>query len=59
MDSSNYGTNRIIPLEIETPETISSNLEIGNQIVPPAFSKTEHSSVRQLSKGIVSKESTR
>ena len=40
MNSSNQGTNRILPLE--TIETISSNLEIGNQIVPfPPFSKTE------------------
>ena len=41
MDSSNNGTNRIVP--IETIESgISSNLEIGNQIVPfPPFSKTE------------------
>ena len=38
MDSSNIGTNRIVP--IETIERgISSNSEIGNQIVP--FSKTE------------------
>ena len=38
MDSSNIGTNRIVP--IETIERgISSYSEIGNQIVP--FSKTE------------------
>ena len=39
MDSSNNGRSRIAPLEIETLETISCDLKIGNQIVP--FSKTE------------------
>ena len=42
MDSS----NKIAPLEIETLETISS--EIGNQNVCPTFSKTEHPSVKQM-----------
>ena len=38
MDSSNIGTNRIVP--IETIEMgVSSNSEMGNKIVP--FSKTE------------------
>ena len=52
MDSSNIGTNRIVP--IETIEGgISSNSEIGNQIVP--ISKTEQPFrkvvfVRQISK---------
>ena len=49
MDSSNDSKNRIAPLEIETLETVSSNLEIGNQSVPSTFSKTVHSIVRQLS----------
>ena len=43
MDSS----NKIAPLE--KIETISSNLEVGNQNAPPTFSKTEHSSVQQQS----------
>ena len=43
MDSS----NKIAPLEIETLETISS--ELANQNNPPAFSKTEHSSVQKIS----------
>ena len=47
MDSSNNGRNRIAPLEIETLETICS--EIGNQNVSPTFNKIEHSSVRQFS----------
>ena len=46
MDSSNNGTNKIAPLEIETLETI---LEIENQNVPSTFSKTEHSSVQKIS----------
>ena len=41
-----YSSNKIAPLEIETLQTISS--EKGNQNVPPPFSKTEHSSVRQI-----------
>ena len=40
MDSS----NKIAPLEIETLE-----IELGNQNVPPTFSKTEHSSVQKIS----------
>ena len=39
MNSSNNGKNRIAPLE--TLETISSNLEMGDQNVSPTFSKTE------------------
>ena len=44
-DSSNNGTNKIVPLEIETLETIS---EIENQNVLPTFSRNEHSHVRQI-----------
>ena len=49
MDSFNNGINKIVP--IETIESgISSNLEIGNQIVPPStFRKTEHAFVKQIS----------
>ena len=39
--------NKIAPLEIETLETISS--ELANQNDPPAFSKTQHSSVQKIS----------
>ena len=44
MDLSN---NKIAPIEIETLETLSSEIE--NQNVPSStFSKTDHSSVRQI-----------
>ena len=44
MNSYNNGANRIAPLE--SVETISSNLEIGDQNRPPSptFSKTEQTS---------------
>ena len=42
-----YSSNKITPLEIKNLETISS--ELGNQNVPPTFSKTEHSSVQKIS----------
>ena len=49
MNSSKNGTNKIAPLEIEALETISSNLEKGNKNVPATFSKTENSTVQEIS----------